>query len=165
MHKCIHSVDISSRMNNNFPGILGIPEEPSVKNVLGCIKHTYTCVFLELMKKIKICRAQRSTGKRRGSIPLSLFPNTHRERLCTVSYTAYNLQWFVPNKTMGSQAHLHDEQRRWRQIMELALELWGNLSGGSSNSDISGGPGADCYVLSFSWKAKFAVSAQPASIL
>lgn len=163
MRECIHSVDISSRMNNNFPGILGIPEESSVKNVLGCIKHTHTCVFLELIKKKKCCRAQRE--KRTSSISLSLFPNTHRERLCTVSYTAYNLQWFVPNKTMGSQAHLHDEQGRWRQIMELALELWGNLSRGSSNSDVTGGPGTDCCVLIFSRKVKFAVSAQPASVL
>lgn len=37
---------------------------------------------------------------------MSLFLNSHRERLCTASYTAYNALRFAPNNTTASQDHL-----------------------------------------------------------
>ena len=156
--KHIHNVNINRRMNNNFLGMLVIPEEKTSLWRMYIVPRNMHTLF----KKKNLLLP--STERRTSVISPSLFPNTHRERLCTLGNTAYNTQRFVPNKTSGSLVPLRDGEGRWRQAMELAL-LWGNHpQRGTSNHDITGAPGTDSCVLTCQCqKVKFGVSAQPQS--
>lgn len=110
-------------MNNNILGMLVIPKEET--SLWRMYQETYTHIFflLALVKKgIVICREQRGT---QAASLQPCFSNTQRERLCTLSNTAYNAQRFIPNKTLGSQVLPRDVEGRWRQAMELS-PLWGN---------------------------------------
>ena len=116
-------------MNNNFLGMLVIPEEKTslwrmyfAPRNTHAHTHFFFFFFRALIKKNLLLQ---STERRASGVSPSLFLNTHREKLCTLSNTAYNAQRFVPNKTSGSQVPLRDVEGRWRQAMELAL-LWGN---------------------------------------
>lgn len=86
MCKHTHSADIYRRMDN----IPGNASKLRGKLSLQRLKHAHICVVLELMKSYR--RQQR--GRHASSISLSLFMNTPRGELCTVSYNAYNVQRF-----------------------------------------------------------------------
>ena len=116
--------------------------------------HPFFPFLLTLIKKKLLLQ---STERHAGGISPTLLLNTQRERLCTLSNTAYDAQRFIPNKTLGSQVLPRDVEGRWRQAEEQPSPEAGREEPG--NHDITGAAGTDaCVPTCRSQKVKFAVS-------